>query len=261
MEDLRQQIIIAIQSLFQNVNTSASAIWMRLVDALSTIFNIIANEILFSEDNIANTARSLRVTRKDYYLDKALYFQYGDNLVILDNDTKELGYNPINENNRIIKQATVSTSEGGIVLNVATSDSTGNLEPLSAEQLSSFKDYYENFIPLGFNLLIQSKEPDILTFPEGMIVYYSSGNSLTQVKNDITAMKSTIQQNIVLGAPLFINDLERDFQQVSGVEAAYIPNVVSTNDSLTYEAENGRVILVSGYFNFAEDLNISYVPV
>ena len=53
MEDLRQQIIIAIQSLFQNVNTSASAIWMRLVDALSTIFNIVANEILFSEDNIA----------------------------------------------------------------------------------------------------------------------------------------------------------------------------------------------------------------
>jgi hypothetical protein len=49
MEDLRQQIIIAIQSLFQNVNTSASAIWMRLVDALSTIFNIVANEILFLE--------------------------------------------------------------------------------------------------------------------------------------------------------------------------------------------------------------------
>lgn len=261
MEDIRQQIITAIQSLFQNVNTSASAIWMRLVDALSTIFNIISNEILFSEDNIANTACSLRVTRKDYYLDKALYFQYGDNLVILDNDTKELGYNPINENNRIIKQATVSTSEGGIVLNVATSDSTGNLEPLSAEQLSSFKYYYENFIPLGFTLFIQSKEPDILTFPEGMIVYYSSGNSLTQVKNDITSMKTTIQQNIVLGAPLFINDLERDFQQVSGVEAAYIPNVVSTNGSLTYEADNGRVILVSGYFNFAEDLNISYVPV
>lgn len=261
MEDIRQQIIIAIQSLFQNVNTSASAIWMRLVDALSTIFNIISNEILFSEDNIANTARSLRVTRKDYYLDKALYFQYGDNLVILDNDTKETGYNPINENNRIIKQATVSTYEGGIILNVATTDNTGNLTPLSSEQLTAFKDYYENFIPLGFNLFIQSREPDILTFPEGMTVYYSAGNSLAQVKNDIESMKTTIQQNIVLGAPLFINDLEKSFQEVSGVEAAYIPDVVSTNGSLTYNAENGRIKLVSGYFNFAEDLNISYVPV
>ena len=42
-----------------------------------------------------------------------------------------MGYNPINENNRIIKQATVSTSEGGIILNVATTDNTGNLTPLS----------------------------------------------------------------------------------------------------------------------------------
>ena len=141
MEDLRQQIIIAIQSLFQNVNTSASAIWMRLVDALSTIFNIVANEILFSEDNIANTARSLRVTRKDYYLDKALYFQYGDNLVILDNDTKEMGYNPINENNRIIKQATVSTSEGGIILNVATTDNTVHIGNCSNRHVFLFIEH------------------------------------------------------------------------------------------------------------------------
>ena len=91
-----------------------------------------------------------------------------------------------------------------------------------------------------------------------MTVYYSAGNSLAQVKNDIESMKTTIQQNIVLGAPLFINDLEKSFQ---GVEAAYIPDVVSTNGSLTYNAENGRIKLVSGYFNFAEDLNISYVPV
>jgi hypothetical protein len=94
-----------------------------------------------------------------------------------------------------------------------------------------------------------------------MTVYYSAGNSLAQVKNDIESMKTTIQQNIVLGAPLFINDLEKSFQEVSGVEAAYIPDVVSTNGSLTYNAENGMIKLVSGYFNFAEDLNISYVPV
>lgn len=260
--DLRQQIINAIKALFTNANTSAASLWMRIVDILYNILNIINTEINNSQTQVVSSARNLRVMRKDYYIDKAISFQYGDNLVYLDNDTKQLGYNPIVESNRIIKQATISVQENGLLLNVASSDSNGDLRALSTDEYNAFVSYYDNWVPLGFNVVIQSRQPDILLFPQGMTIYYLSDTSLTNIKNDVEQMKQTIQQNIVLGAPLFINDLEFDFQQIDGVESVYIPEVNSKSDQgITCPSSNGRIYLSAGYFNFNETINITYVAV
>lgn len=136
------QIKAYLANILPNLNSSASAIWTRFVDVFSTIIDILTGEIGRSNTIIETAARSLRVMGQQYYIDKALAYQEGDDLVVVNDETLAMGYAETDTSKQIIKQVYTSVPDNGeIYLKVATTDSDNNLIPLTTQQLDAFKGY------------------------------------------------------------------------------------------------------------------------
>ena len=110
-------------------NSSNASIFHRIVEAFAQALNTISLNISNSETVIENSARTLRVAGRQYYVDKSLAFQFGDNLVLIDQTNFQYGYAQIDASKQIIKQAAIYTTGNGAVinLNVCTQDDTGNI--------------------------------------------------------------------------------------------------------------------------------------
>ena len=107
------QIKAYLANILPNLNSSASAIWTRFVDVFSTIIDILTGEIGRSNTIIETAARSLRVMGQQYYIDKALAYQEGDDLVVVNDETLAMGYAEIDTSKQIIKQVYTSVPDNG----------------------------------------------------------------------------------------------------------------------------------------------------
>lgn len=263
---MKEQIIEAIKKIFPNANTSATALWRRLVDIFSSIVDIIYGDIEYTKDSLFEYGRSVRIMTKQYYIDKALAWQKGDSLVIIDDDTKQLGYKEIIPEHQIIKQAQVYFSEGqGLVINVAEEATDGGLQKLSSSDYDAFITYIGNFIPLGLNYQIQSEDPDILSFPDGLHVYYDSLTSLDELKSEIETEMDNLVKSSRIGEFLYSSVIEDAIESISGVESVSISRfrLTATNGAIT-TSSSGRARLYAGYFNIDKDVysqQIKYIAV
>lgn len=93
-----------------------------------------------------------------WYQEKALEFQYGDDLTYKD---YRYQYDPIDETKRIIKRSAATVSAGQISLKVAKLDS-GSPVKLSTDEMTAFQAYILQIKPPGEKLVMISLDPDLM---------------------------------------------------------------------------------------------------
>lgn len=237
-------------------NTSASSIVNRIISTVASVLNIIELEISNSEHTVEHSARTLKIMGRQYYIDTALAFQYGSSLTIVDPQTYRYGYATIDPTQQIIKQLAISSTDNGlIVLKVAKIDDEGYIARLTSDELQSFSDYMNSFLPLGFQMQITSAAPAILNCTS-LYIRYSKEYSLSVIRQQIGEVLLSFQAALRGDDPLYVNDIESAIKSAPGIRDAYFNNISVTDSS---EEEpitpvNGQITIPAGYFNFAREL-------
>ena len=232
-------------------NASNSAIWRRIAAVFAETINTVLLNQSNSETVIENEARTVRVMGKQYYIDTALAFQSGDNLVVVDQSNYAYGYEVVDPAKQIIKQVTVrvDANKNVVIMNVCTQDENDNNAALTEEQLSEFINYMNAKSAFGISIMISSPTPSIITTSQ-LYIRYLDTYSLTQIQNGIKDVLITTQGALLGDSPVFVNDIESALAAVPGVRDAYFVGI--TCDGA--EPTNGIITPTSGYFNFSEDL-------
>lgn len=237
-------------------NTSASSIVNRIISTVASVLNIIELEISNSEHTVEHSARTLKIMGRQYYIDTAVAFQYGSSLTIVDPQTYRYGYATIDPTQQIIKQLAISYTDNGlIVLKVAKVDDEGYIARLTSDELQSFSDYMNSFLPLGFQMQITSAAPAILNCTS-LYIRYSKEYSLSVIRQQIGEVLLSFQAALRGDDPLYVNDIESAIKSAPGIRDAYFNNISVTDSS---EEEpitpvNGQITIPAGYFNFAREL-------
>lgn len=237
-------------------NTSASSIVNRIISTVASVLNIIELEISNSEHTVEHSARTLKIMGRQYYIHTALAFQYGSSLTIVDSQTYRYGYATIDPTQQIIKQLAISSTDNGlIVLKVAKIDDEGYIARLTSDELQSFSDYMNSFLPLGFQMQITSAAPAILNCTS-LYIRYSKEYSLSVIWQQIGEVLLSFQAALRGDDPLYVTDIESAIKSAPGIRDAYFNNISVTDSS---EEEpitpvNGQITIPAGYFNFAREL-------
>lgn len=115
-------------------------------------------------DDFETTIEALLVSKQvmnnDWWQRISLEYQVGDPLVIFDNGN--LGYDPIDEDNQIIKRAALTfPSSGSLNLKVAKLDVDGITPiPLTVSEKSGFNAYINDMQPSGIAVIVTSVDGD-----------------------------------------------------------------------------------------------------
>lgn len=239
-----------ISYLIPGLNTSNTGIVRRITEACGSVIDTVRLEMLRSEQMMEQAVRTARITTEEFYIDRAYYYQEGDNLVVIDPATQWLGYAEIDSTKQIIAQANLGlTSLGVFFLNVATVDDEGNIAKLSQEQLDAFREYYFNFVAAGAQVTVASDDPAIFTATNLYIRYYKTFN-LENIKNEIYTALHNIQLTRRTTNRLYINEIETALNNLPGIRDAYFEDPVVQYSNGTEEPEGGSFTLQPGYFNF-----------
>lgn len=145
--------------------TSASkvAVWRLMFFVMAV--GIWMHEKRFDDhvDWINARALELIVGTPQWYHKKALEFQYGDALVLVQNQFGgEYKYAAVNEALKIVKLVSVNEIGGQLFLKVAKLDGSGEPEPLTTLELDGFIAYMQKLKFAGVIITCVSRVPDLL---------------------------------------------------------------------------------------------------
>lgn len=239
-----------IQRTIPAMNTSNAGILRKIAEVVGTVLDIVRLEILRSEETISAAAKIARVTSGAWYVEKAYAYQQGDQVVVVNEATQELGYATIDATKQIIKQASIGVTDGGLYyINVATSDANNNVVSLTQDQLNAFGAYYRNFWGIGAQIQAASNPPAVLS-ADKLYVRFDKSYNLDTIKSSINTGLHDLQMQRRTTNILYINDIERYLSGLTGVKDAYFSEVtVSQNEGVTTPTD-GKIALNPGYFNF-----------
>lgn len=224
-------------------NPSAAAIENKIAEAVSFSIDNTITEINNSQQSILDIINGQRYGKPGYYVAKAKYFQYGDNLVI-DPATLDYIYEVIDTTKQIVSQAAFEDLNAQLFLKVATVNLSGNLIPLSNTQLGAFKSYFSNFEIPGLPVSIISGVGNVLSFYTA-ITYYSTYD-LPTLKTNLANAMNEFKKTFEFNGVFYTGDLEAYIRKnVPGIRDCYISNTLIDGSVFS-----GSTVLASGYFNY-----------
>lgn len=239
-----------LQKVIPGINTSSTGIIQRIADVCGTFMDVVRLELLRSEQAIDQATRRARVTSESYYVDVAYKYQEGDDLIIVDQSTQELGYAEIDTTKQIIKQANIGVANIGIFyINVATSDANDNIVSLTTDQLNAFRSYYQNFVAMGAQVNVASNPPAVFT-ASTLYIRYERTYSLDAIKEAVNTALHELQIRKRTTNLLYVNEIEAYLKLVPGIRDAYFDQPTVIVNGITQQPDYGRFILQPGYFNF-----------
>lgn len=243
-----------IQRLIPSINTSNAGILRKIAEVVGTVLDIVRLEILRSEETISAAAKIARVTSEAWYVEKAYAYQQGDQVVVVNEATQELGYATIDATKQIIKQASIGVTEGGLYyINVATSDANNNVVPLTQDQLNAFGAYYRNFWGIGAQIQAASNPPAVLS-ADKLYVRFDKSYNLDTIKNSINVGLHDLQMQRRTTNTLYINDIESYLSGLTGIKDAYFSEIKVSQEGSITTPQDGKIVLSPGYFNFNPNL-------
>lgn len=242
-------------------NTSATAIYNKIAEAVGFTVDITNQEIANTEQVILDIINSQRYGRANYYTENALAFQYGDNLIV-DPETFDYVYAVIDESKQIINQAAFEEIASGnssqLFLKIATVDPlTGQLVALSTPQLNAFTSYFYVFQIPGLPISIISAAGNVINFTS--ICTYFATYDLATLQANLTTALNTFKNTFTFNGVFFDGDLEVYIKaNVPGIRDFYIAN--TTIDGAPF---GGSQSLPAGYFNYDASVftNINYTAI
>lgn len=243
-----------IQRTIPAMNTSNAGILRKIAEVVGTVLDIVRLEILRSEQTIAAAAKIARVTSEAWYVERAYAYQQGDQVVVVNEATQELGYATIDATKQIIKQASMGSNQDGLYyINVATADANNNVVSLTQYQLDAFNAYYRNFWGVGAQIQAASNAPAVLS-ADKLYVRFDKSYNLDTIKNSINTGLHDLQMQRRTTNVLYINDIERYISGLDGIKDAYFSEVKVSQDSGITTPQDGKIVLSPGYFNFNPNL-------
>jgi hypothetical protein len=236
------------------MNTSNAGILRKIAEVVGTVLDIVRLEILRSEETISAAAKIARVTSEAWYVEKAYAYQQGDQVVVVNEATQELGYATIDATKQIIKQASIGATEEGLYyINVATSDANNNVVSLTQDQLNAFGAYYRNFWGVGAQIQAASNPPAVLSASK-LYIRFDKAYNLDTIKNSIYTGLHDLQMQRRTTNILYINDIESYISGLNGIKYAYFSEIKVSQDSGITTPQDGKIVLNPGYFNFDPNL-------
>lgn len=243
-----------IQRTIPAMNTSNAGILRKIAEVVGTVLDIVRLEILRSEQTIAAAAKIARVTSEVWYVEKAYAYQQGDQVVVVNEATQELGYATIDATKQIIKQASIGATEEGLYyINVATADANNNVVSLTQDQLDAFSAYYRNFWGVGAQIQAASNAPAVLS-ADKLYVRFDKSYNLDTIKNNINTGLHDLQMQRRTTSVLYINDIESYISGLNGIKDAYFSEVKVSQEGGITTPQDGKIVLSPGYFNFNPNL-------
>lgn len=256
-------IMNALQVLLPSFAKSNASIEAKIIDVVGTF----ADTEKIERDNtlaaINAALASQKITTVEYYRRKAVAFQQGDTLVY---DPVNQGgyYETINEQNQIVKQAYIIGEYPIFTLLVNKIGGDGHLTTLTADELASFKTYFQAFQPLGLNLNITSLQVAQITDP-GIIIYVRAGSDAATVASQINANLIANESVLRTTNKVSLSEIEDIIQKQSDVLAiAFSDQLMATEQQLDgstvqVKPSQGLFNLTNGAFTFATEITTSMI--
>lgn len=253
-------------------STSSTAIWRLItfviayaIFTLEKLFDIHASE---TDTKISllkpHTAR--------WYREKTKAFQHGFPLVKDADYYDNTNAAPdLVESSKIIKYAAVTEAEADsrLIVKIATENAMKRLEPITAEQKESFEAYLAEIRDAGVRTTVINFKPDQLFL--NLVIYRDplildhEGNSILNGGRPVEDAIKEYLKEMPFDGELVLAHLVDHLQLLPGVK---IPHITSAQSSWIDPATdnygppqeiNVRKIPVSGYFEFTDFSNITYV--
>lgn len=259
IDTIKANILAAVPELTSSTN---SDLYLKIAEAVAVTVDSTLTELTNTMTVIDNSIVTQRYGKGQYYVEKALYYQEGDQLSI-DSTTLALYYPTIDATKHLIQQASfqniVDSGLSNLVLKVAKKNTLlSTLEKLTDAELSAFNSYMLNFEIVGLPLNITSLDANILNF-SAVITYYSSYD-LTSIQNNITAAMNTFRDSFIFDGTFYINDLESYLKtNVSGIRNVSLSDTQISNDGgSTYVNFINKTLLSAGYFDYSNSVILTY---
>ena len=150
------------------------------------------------------------VATKQWYVDKALEFQYGD-VVIIDPITYQVGYATIDETKQVIGSCTIREFGGAVVLQLRGK----NTDLLTEDELNSFVVYMNKVKIAGTKINVENVLGDLIS--SYMTIIYDGTYNLSDIKTLIETNIEEYYNNIELTGKFISNALVDKLQQLDGI--------------------------------------------
>lgn len=258
-------IMSALQTLIPSFAKSNASIEAKIIDVVGTYADTEKIERDNTLEVIGEALATQKVTTIEYYRRKAVAFQLGDTLVY---DPINQGgyYETVNTENQIVKQAYIVGSYPIFTLLVNKLGPDGHLTTLTADELASFKTYFQAFQPLGMNLNISSLNVAQISDP-GIIIYVRAGSDAASVADQINANLTANEAVLRSNNKVSLTEISDIIQSQSDVLAVSFSSQLSATEEqlsgqeVTVFPTNGLFNLTNGAFTFATQITPGMIKV
>lgn len=161
-----------------------------------------------------------------WYAKMALLFQYDsdtntDDKLVVNDDTLKLEYETVNENHRIISNASYDEeSDGSLTLKVCKSssdDAVSPLTPLTSMELFAFQNYMDDLKFVGSVINCVSRPADILTLRNCVITYNSKYATEKDVISNIKTALSKFTKEIDFNGYIYFEAVMNTIYSVDNI--------------------------------------------
>ena len=238
-------------------STSQVAVWRNLIYSFAVASHL--NEVSMKEfqDQVEIRSQEIPTGTAKWYASESLNLQIGDSLEFIGGNVV---YPIVDADNRIITLASADKENGFLVLKVAKLDAGDNAVPISASEMTAFKEYWSQKKFACTPLAFISQDPD-----EAKIIYRigvnatvinpADGSSLSDasvfpIEDAINAFLKTFQSEN-FSSVFRVMKLTDAIQGVFGVENAVAESVqIKPFDGIFTEVldqENEEHLTQAGY--------------
>lgn len=214
--EIQNEIITAKanEPALANLNsTSQTAIWRAMTYMVAVGIYSFEKVLDTFKTDIEAYANTIATGTTKWYQEQCLKWQFNQDIIW--NGTK-YDYETTYETLQLVTQAAVvERSDATLLVKVAKGE-VGDLQPLDANELSSFTAYINKIKFAGTKLLVTSYAADTITLNYN--IYYNPIYDLAVVKDNVTAAINAHLQQLPFNAMLNITKLTDDIQAITGVK-------------------------------------------
>ncbi|MEM6734469.1 MAG: hypothetical protein AAF620_00225 [Bacteroidota bacterium] len=197
-----------------------------------------------------------------WYSQKALEYQDGSELVVINNGT-QLGYDPVIESQRLVTRAAYTESntlQGRALILKLAKGNVSNLQKLDGIEVVRLNKYFEQIKFAGTQIFISSLDPDLL-LPK-MTVYHDGVFSNETIFTKVETAINNFMVSLPFDAIFYKQKFEEAVLSVANVVDVDVNNITirSFKDILSPVDTNvdRRVILESGYLKASTTLGETF---
>jgi hypothetical protein len=170
-------------------------------------------------------AKAAQSGTREWYVQKAKEFQYGDTLQVINNIAT---YAVIDTEKQIIAAASITKPVNGISTLKVAKLVSAELQRLSDDEFTSFKSYIDRIMFAGSAIEVISVESDLLRIYGS--VYYDALYTPDVVKDAVIIAIEEYVKNIDFDGVIKVSEISNTIQRVEGVTDVVITGVQAIPD-------------------------------